>query len=362
MNELQQIIRAEIGSHGAIPFRRFMELCLYHPEFGYYERDLSQVGRAGDFFTSVSVGPLFGRLLASFIAQRFREDNTCKHVIEAGAHDGRLARDVISALAEDHPDVVERVEYVILEPSAKRRAAQQAKLDSSAVDVSWHADFAALRTAASGSSLRGVICSNELLDAFPVQALIWNASRREWRERAVDVNADEFVWTELPAEDLGDLRDLPAELLDVLPEGFRHERSPAAEAWWREAAEGLGAGALIAFDYGGTLESLLMPGREKGGLRGYREHRHADDLLAEPGRQDLTANVNWTAVMQTGEAAGLRSAGLENQGLFLTRLLEREFNRAPDRWRLTPKQVRQFQTLTHPEQMGRKFQVLVQER
>jgi SAM-dependent MidA family methyltransferase len=151
----------------------------------------------------------------------------------------------------------------------------------------------------------------------------------------------------------------PAELLEVLPDGYIIESSPAAESWWREAAGILQHGKLLAIDYGFTADEMFSPARTHGTLRAYFRHHVTDDLLANPGGQDLTAHVNFTAIQKAGEAAGLKTDSFCTQPQFLTRILQKAVTEKSFA-RLDAKQVRQFQTLTHPEHLGRAFRVLVQ--
>ena len=137
------------------------------------------------------------------------------------------------------------------------------------------------------------------------------------------------------------------------------ELCPAATHWWREAASALVIGKLMTIDYGGVLEELLSPVRNTGTLRAYSRHRIGADVLANPGEQDITAHVNFTEIINTGEAAGLKTELFTTQRQFLTEI-------ARVVWKgndfLPPQKIRQFQTLTHPEHLGRPFKVLVQSR
>jgi SAM-dependent MidA family methyltransferase len=167
----------------------------------------------------------------------------------------------------------------------------------------------------------------------------------------------------------------------VLPDGYTIETCPAAESWWREAAKVLGQGKLLTIDYGFTADELFSPGRMHGTLRAYFRHHASDDLLANVGEQDLTAHVNFSAIQAAGESAGLKTEFFSTQSQFLTRILEKTLRgkssgeRVASKRPVSPKsdgggtengwtsaQARQFQTLTHPEHLGRAFRVLVQSR
>jgi len=352
MTALYELISGEISAGGPMPFARFMELALYAPGLGYYERAPNQIGRKGDFYTSVSVGPFFGELLAfqfdEWLKAMGRAALPRRHLVECGAHNGQLAADILGALRANHPDTAAEVEYWIVEPSPVRRAVQQSSL-AEFTNVRWIEDISAL------SGIVGVIFSNELLDAMPLHVFAWNAESRCWEERGVTIHEGKLAWTSLPAPSI-DPPQLPAALLDVLPDGYTVERSPKALQWWKEAAMALAQGKLMTIDYGGTFEELMNPGRLHGTLRAYSRHHHASDVLANPGKQDLTAHVNFTDIQQIGEQAGLATETFANQSQFLTSIA-RELWTAKGSW--PPVEVRQFQTLTHPEHLGRPFRVLV---
>jgi SAM-dependent MidA family methyltransferase len=347
MSELKSIIRQDILSAGSISFARFMELALYCPKTGYYEQESSMIGKKGDFYTSVSVGPLFGELLArkftdwleSFAAQP-------AILIEAGAHDGQLALDILTWVREFRPELA--VNYWIVEPSERRRIWQESKLDFFADNVTWFASLDALPR-----GLCGVIFCNELLDAMPVHILQWKGGG--WVELRIGLKENALVWQ--TAELTTDLAppQIPSGLAAVLPDGFQIEVSPAARNWWRGAAAKLQRGTLVTIDYGLEQDELWAPHRRQGTIRAYYRHHLTDDLLARPGEQDLTAHVSFTDVRRAGEEAGLITDGLVSQSKFLT-----DIAAGMPTW--TAERVRQFQTLTHPEHLGRSFKVLIQSR
>jgi SAM-dependent MidA family methyltransferase len=343
-----------------MPFDRFMDLALYYPNLGYYERQAETVGRAGDFFTSVSVGSLFGELLAFQFVRWLDElplaQGTLRslQILEAGAHDGRLAFDVLSWIRQCRSDLLPHVEYWILEPSAPRQQAQAQTLRAFKENIRWVASWDSIPS----QSIRGVIYSNELLDAFPVRRFGWNAAERHWVEWAVAWEDGHFVW----AKRRGVGPAVPSELAAELPDGFTVEISPAAEAWWSQAASRLAHGKLLTIDYGLAAEEFFAPQRAHGTLRAYHRHHLSSDLLDHVGEQDLTSQVNFNALLQKGEAAGLRTEGLIPQAKFLTEILQ-QTERSPGSFSTwTPARLRQFQTLTHPEHLGRSFKVLIQAR
>jgi len=303
--------------------------------------------------TSVSVGPFFGELLAFQFARWIEgmpPGGEGAQIVEAGAHDGRLARDILHALRRHGAGL--QIEYWIVEPFPARREAQQRCLESFP-NVRWFGDLSEIRP-----RVHGIIFGNELLDAMPVHPFAWNAARRRWEELGVTVSGDRYAWRRLEQAGIPP-PELPDALLDVLPDGYTFELSPAATQWWRDAAAALAHGRLMTIDYGGVLEELLSPGRNTGTLRAYSRHQVSANVLEKPGEQDLTAQVNFTDLRVTGESAGLKTESFTTQSQFLT-AIARELWVHTGSW--PQEHVRQFQTLTHPEHLGRPFRVLVQAR
>jgi SAM-dependent MidA family methyltransferase len=357
-----ETIRAEAAASGVLSFARFMELALYCPDSGYYEREKDNVGRRGDFITSVSTGTLFGELLAFQFAEWLEElriANCELRIIEAGAHDGKLAGDILHWLQLNRPKQFSEIEYLILEPSPHRQEWQRETLRKFP-NVRWLSRF----NDSTIQRFNGIIFSNELLDAFPVHRFGWDAKSKKWFEWGVAVEGDKFVWARMP-NPIQRFNDstihAPPELLAILPDNYIIETSPAAETWWREAAGILQRGKLLTIDYGLTDDELFSPARTNGTLRAYFRHHVTDDILANVGEQDLTAHVNFSAIQKIGESVGLKTEMFSTQTKFLTEILAKT---QPDKtfgeW--TSTRTRQFQTLTHPEHLGRAFRVLVQSR
>jgi len=158
------------------------------------------------------------------------------------------------------------------------------------------------------------------------------------------------------------IEELPEGLLDVLPDGFTVELCPARTEWWRQAASALERGKLLTIDYGLEADEFFAPERKEGTLRAYCRHQLTRNVLADPGEQDITAHVNFTAVQAAGEAAGLKTDGFLTQAQFLTAIAAQIWNGGASFGEWGSERARQFQTLTHPEHLGRAFRVLVQSR
>jgi SAM-dependent MidA family methyltransferase len=369
MQPLIELIRREIVTNGVLPFARFMELALYCPDYGYYQTKKDNPGRRGDFFTSVSTGTLFGQMLAFQFAEWLETEIGSRksevRIIEAGAHDGTLAKDILDWLQLARPGLFSRIQYWIIEPSARRQIWQREKLEKFGSQVCWFADFQGLagrnpvapaRPSALHPRFSGVIFSNELLDAMPVHRFGWDAAAKKWFEWGVALEAGKFVWARIQNSEF---RIQNSELESVLPDGYTVEISPAAENWWREAANVLEQGRLMTIDYGLTADELFSPGRPRGTLRAYFRHHVTEDIFANVGEQDLTAHVNFSAIQAAGESAGLATESFVTQAQFLTRILDKAVkDKSFGKWDAA--RTRQFQTLTHPEHLGRAFRVLVQ--
>jgi SAM-dependent MidA family methyltransferase len=365
-------ILQEIQKCGPIPFSRFMELALYCPDSGFYEAEADRIGRRGDFYTSVSTGSLFGELLAfDFSEKLFSLQSQCPalplQLVEAGAHDGKLTRDILTWLRDRRPDQFKRISYVIIEPSAKRRVWQQHTLHEFADTVRWLDELPKPARSDSEPLINGILFSNELLDAFPVRRIGWDTQTRTWFEWGVESDGANFSWTRLnlavaDAAQLQTQVTCPPEILDVLPNGFTTEICPAAAQWWTHATVALGAGWLLTADYGLTNEELFQPHRTQGTLRSYFKHRLVPDVLSHPGEQDITAHVDFSAIRAAGETALLSTEFFGTQAAWLTRIMAETLKAGTGFGEWDAARTRQFQTLTHPEFLGRAFRVLVQRR
>jgi SAM-dependent MidA family methyltransferase len=360
MASLSVQIQDEIRRDGPISFARFMELALYAPGLGYYEKQQA-IGRRGDFFTSVSVGPLFGELLGFQFAQWLEEgapSGPCQ-IIETGAHDGTLAGDILGWMQQWRPGLFARLEYCVVEPSPPRRQWQELTLRQWLPKIKWLAGVA--ETAPTPA--RRILFCNELLDAMPTHRLAWNAAVKKWEECRVACANGRFVWQSPPLPEwTGDAPVMTPELAAVLPPGFVVEHCPAAAAWWKKAAASLssGGGKLLTLDYGLTGGERFMPERTRGTLRTFSRHHAGSDLLDDPGGCDITAHVDFSALEAAGRAAGLTTETMVSQEQFLTRILAQTETGGFAAW--TGARTRQFQTLTHPSHLGRAFRVLIQSK
>jgi len=343
----------------SMSFVEFMEISLYHDDYGYYTEPFSRViGRPGDFYTSVSVGATFGFLLAHAFRSAWQGEFGGAGrpvIVEQGAHDGRLARDVMSGLRAIDPVFAGDVVYRIIEPRPAVRAALEERLarDPEGRGIEVVGDVAAAKASC------GLFLCNELLDAFPVHCLVYLEG--EWHERCVGLNGsgDGLAWVSrsLPEP----LRPFAAELGHGFCDGYHTEVALSVDHWMAENAtlfEEKGIWWII--DYGYERVDYYAPSRRTGTLRCYQGHRASEDPFASPGRQDITAHLDFTRLEEAAVRSGLKRSRFTDQHHFLIDaarpwLLSLE-GQVPDA--ATAKRLRQFQTLTHPSLMGQQFKVM----
>lgn len=359
--ELIAAMASEIASLGPIPFVRFMELALYHPQFGYYmrppESGTERIGWSGDFYTSSDVHPILGEALAR---QAEQIDNILGHpgpfsIVEMGAGRGLLARDFLSAIERRQSPIRHRLRYVLIERSPAMRAAQQQALQPwvrSTGCVTWLEDITSLPQ----ESVTGLIFSNELPDAFPVHRI--QIVDKKPQEVFVDYREGKFVECLLPLSN-PELLNYLKRLRLQLPDGYRAEINLEALSWMKQVARGLNSGIVITIDYGHAAHDLYGPDRSEGTLLCYRSQMTSEDPYQQVGLQDMTAHVDFTSLATSGEVAGLTVTGFTNQMSFLMGLgVEEMINR------LEPESP-QFYAAIHllkPEGMGRTFKILIQHK
>lgn len=331
-------------------FGDYMAMVLYEPDLGYYAKGIRQVGKAGDFFTSVSVGPLFGQLLARRFLdewQKLGKPNRWR-ITECGAHDGTLALDILRSLAELDPKALQGLEYAIPEPLDSLRKAQQETLGPYSMIVRHLSDANTL------DSLPGIIFGNEVLDALPFNVV--ECQRQQWQECRVEIDAQGALdWKLRPIDDpelVSALTPIGSDFAD----GYRTEVRTNFPQFLQPLAQSLSAGSMIWIDYGFERDDYYHPGRHRGTLRTFDQHRAGENPLVHPGDTDITAHVDFSAVAEAATALGGCPGPLTSQGSWLTQVA-REWLLGQE-GQADAKLLRQFQTLTHPAQLGRSFQMM----
>jgi SAM-dependent MidA family methyltransferase len=348
---LIDVLRDHIRREGPMPFARFMEQALYHPAHGYYSSDRCAIGRRGDYFTSVSVGPLFGKMLAGQFAEIWRGLGRPNDfvIVEQGAHHGEFATDVLEALLDGSPELFATLRYRIVEPFAVLRQRQQGVLRHFGEKTEWCASLEQME------AFSGVHFSNELIDAMPVNLLVAAGApeRREWHERLVERTSCGFT---LVARPICDPR-LQMELAKIPPApefDYQTEINLAALDWIETLEGRLRRGVVIVADYGLARPDFYGSARTAGTLQCYADHRVLPSPLENVGESDLSAHVEWTSLAARAEECGLQIAGFTDQHHFLTGLL----SSYPDLASAGAEKSRALQTLIHPEFLGMKFQFL----
>jgi SAM-dependent MidA family methyltransferase len=313
---LIEIIRAEIHSRGPVSFSWFMQQALYHPEHGYYASGRAAIGRKGDYFTNVSVGPLFGRLLCAQFVEIWKQLGPVESftIVEQGAHDGQFAHAVLVWAQQREPEFFAALRYRIVEPFTIWRDRQGQTLKSFRDKIEWRESI---------EPFTGVHFSNELVDAMPI----------DLRGKLVDLNGGELVFVE-----------------SANPNATTNQ---AALDWIGDVSRSLVRGYIIAIDYGDRRawqEEMEKPEQR---VQVRMRHRNLDSPFHQIGYADITARIDWSSIIDRARQNGLRIAGFTDQHHFLTGILSS--------WPalvIDAKSKRELQTLLHPERLGRTFQVL----
>lgn len=320
LDRLREQIAA--ASSPGITFAEYMDFVLYDSQYGYYSAGNVEIGSQGDFFTSASLGADFGELLAQQFAQMWEilERPTPFVALEMGAGQGLLAADILRYWQQHYPELLERVEYIIVEQSPSLIDRQQKLLQEwldKGIEIRWKSwDEIA------DESLIGCCFSNELVDAFPVHRVTKNAGTLQ--EIYVAFSEAELIEVvgELSSDRILDY----FQLIDIdittalYPEGYQTEVNLAALSWLETAANKLRHGYLLTIDYGYTAQRYYQPARSQGTLQCYFQHRRHNNPYVNLGQQDITAHVNFTALERKGELCGLKTVGFTQQGLFLMAL------------------------------------------
>lgn len=310
--ELVELIRGEIEREGRIPFARFMELALYHPEHGYYVRSADRATRAGDFLSAPETHPLFGQAIARQVDEMWRLlDRPRPFTLrEYGPGTGSLAEAVLAGLRAEGSGLLDALRYEPIDVAPARVAQIGHRLAAAGFG-------AVLVPAEPDRALIGCILANELLDALPVHRV--TVLDGKLRELYVAWGGGWFV--DEPGEpSTTELAGYLERAGVRLREGQQAEINLAALAWIAEAAASLARGYLLLIDYGHPAAELYGPRRHRGTLMAYRRHRASDDPYEAVGEQDLTSHVDLTTAQRAAEGAGLRLLGHTTQAEFLAGL------------------------------------------
>jgi SAM-dependent MidA family methyltransferase len=357
---LREKIEHEIRERGPIPFSRYMEMCLYDPELGYYARNAEQFGKAGDFYTSSDVHAVFGRLLARQFDEMWRAlgSPSSLEVRELGPGRGLFAQDVLDWSEKKFPDFFQALHYRLDEQSSSLRQKLQQTLKRhfeagklSLVPAS-EIDHKGAPSAAADSPT--ILFANEFFDALPVEILSCQGALR------ISAENGRFVETWIPPSD-EELAFL--DRYSVRPEpGERLEARLRAQPYMSLLSASLRRGFFVIIDYGYTRAEQIA-GRHRGTLMTYRQHSASPNPYEAPGEQDITAHVNFSALAAAAEQNGVRTQKLLTQSQFLMGIGEaNQFADAFEDARLPQERAKvalQLKHLVTPAGMGESFHVLV---
>jgi SAM-dependent MidA family methyltransferase len=354
----REIIEKEIAERGPIPFSRYMELCLYHPELGYYSRHAEQFGKAGDFYTSSDVHAVFGRLLARQFEEIWRVLGSPARIqmLELGPGRGLFAQDVLDWSEKKFPEFFAALRYSLMERSPALR--EKLKRTLARFVENGRASLISDEPAVGENTLNCgdpvIVFANEFFDALPVEIL---SSQGALRVCTSDTRFAES-WVAPSAEEL--------EFLDrygVQPQpGERIEVPLVASRYMSRLAALMKTGIVIAIDYGYTRQEQLA-GRHRGTLMTYRRHSATPNPYEAPGEQDITTHANFTALCAAAENSGMQAQPLVTQSQFLMGIGEpNQFADVFDECRVPQEHAKvalQLKHLVTPVGMGESFRVLM---
>ncbi len=296
------------------------------------------------------MGPLFGRLLARQFVEVWHRIGCPSPftLVEQGANDGTLLRDVLEALRTFAPECFAQTHCFLVEPFPELESRQRNTL-AHFPQINWVPDSQHL------PEFDGIHFSNELLDAFPFQRVFWNGTH--WEELAVQYDQSGFSWTRVPIA-LPELEAVMQRLPVGLPSGYTTEVRTTLVPWIRSLAPRLKKGAVLVVDYGYPRSEFYRPERSSGTATAYLAHQQHADLLSNPGAVDLTAHVDFTTLVEAAIQIGLSLHGFCDQSRFLAGLGPLHFKDSPAPGPETEKELREFKTLFHPGIMGSSFKAL----
>jgi len=316
---LERRLLEQIRRDGPLSFRDFMQLALYDSELGYYNTERLKIGPAGDYYTSSNLHPAFGATLARAFAELWREafDGESLVLVEMGAGTGQLAADVLTALGDEQPELFRDLCYVIIEASPAMRARQHERLMGFGERARWRTLEEIAR-----QPITAICFANELVDALPVHRVRWQLGGTQ--EQFVGLEGERLAlhW-HAPSEP--ELMRYVECLALPLRENQIIEINLDALRWLGQVSQALHHGFLVTIDYGDVAAHLYAHDRPQGTLRSFYRHQLIDSPLERIGEQDITASVNFTALIEHGRDYGFETVSYERQTAFLLRhgLIER---------------------------------------
>lgn len=319
---LQKIIsdRLAAAPDNKITFAEYMNLVLYHPQYGYYSSGVVEIGSRGDFFTSSSLGKDFGELIASQLWDMWQVMSRPVpfSIVEMGGGNGKTACDILEYIQTIYPDFSKVIEYIIVEESLALIREQQEILKTlETIKITWKT-----WQEIQGKSIVGCFFSNELVDAFPVHLV--TLKNQELQEIYLTKEQGKLTETygkfSTPRlQEYFNLVDINLSTEDY-PEDYRTEINLAALDWLATISNKLQKGYILTLDYGYPASKYYHSQRYQGTLQCYYQHRRHNNPYVNLGYQDITAHADFTALDKQGESCGLEKIGFTQQGMFLMAL------------------------------------------
>ncbi|MGF1539556.1 MAG: class I SAM-dependent methyltransferase [Pleurocapsa sp.] len=320
--QLYQIVleRIKDAPQQRITFAEYMDLVLYHPDYGYYSSGVIKIGAEGDFFTSSSLGKDLGELLAIQFVEMWQHLHCPSEffLIEMGAGTGILAADILAYIQKQEPDFSQALKYIIIESSNSLKLKQQEILkDFHQFNLSWSS-----LTEITQESITGCFFSNELVDAFPVHLVTLDGKKLQEIYLTEDCDQLTEITAEISTPKLLEYLDLVKInlLSSEYSPNYRTEINLPALDWLAKVASKLDRGYVLTIDYGYLAHKYYHPQRSQGTLQCYYRHRRHANPYVNLGYQDLTTHVDFTALERHGESCGLSKIGFTQQGMFLMAL------------------------------------------
>lgn len=341
-------IKQEIANHqGAISFRRYMEMALYEPSLGYYVAGARKIGASGDFITAPEISPLFSQCLAHQCLQIFETNKG--DILELGAGSGRMAAQLLLELKKQSKLPAH---YYILDISPELRQRQQQTIGELAPDLLAHVIWLTELP----TNFKGIILGNEVLDAMPID--LFTAHNNQVYEHQVTWQNGKLVEQLNPAPNALQQTVKQLELENNAP--YTSEVNPNLDGWLNALSDCLSQGVVILIDYGYTRSEYYHADRNKGTLICHYQHRVNESPFLYPGLQDITANVDFTAVAESADKAGFEIAGYTPQSAFLAAnklepLFMRTLDQSPEKQYELAQHIR---ILSLPSEMGERFKVI----
>ncbi|MGG3469989.1 SAM-dependent methyltransferase [Neobacillus pocheonensis] len=335
-----------------ITYADFIGAALYHPEQGYYIKEKQKIGRQGDFITTSNISDVYGRIIAKWFSRLCDSAKIEPVFCEIGAGNGRFAQ---SFLQEWNETVKTPLKYVIVETSPYHRKLQKELLQA----------FPSVSQITSLKEMQmfdGVIFSNELFDALPVQVI--EKKNGQNYEVMVGLENEEFIEQMIPLENQ-DILNFLQESKIVLKENQRIEVPLAMANMLKDISSVLTRGLVVTADYGYTNDEWMEPRRARGSLRGYYQHKMIDNILQNPGEMDITTHIHFDYLIQKGEQVHLRCITKLRQDEFLLKtgiLEELENHYDPNPFSEVSKRNRAIRSLILPSGMSAYFHIIIQQK